>query len=92
MEAQKSRKSDETLQLLTVSVEPADLNYSRTSTEFRNINAYLRKPSSLTAAAGAAGPASENTSTNRLPALAGAALTGAEERRPRRSADGEGVD
>lgn len=75
------------------SVERSVLNYSRTFTVFvTNIHAYLRKPSSLTAAAGAAGPASENTSTNRLPALGGAALTEAEERRPRRSAEGEGVD
>lgn len=53
---------------------------------------HLRKPSSFTAADGAAGPASENTSTNRLPALAGAAPMGAAERIPRRSADGDGVD
>lgn len=53
---------------------------------------YLKKPSSFTAAEGAAGPASENTSTNRLPALVGAALAGAAERIPRRSADGDGVD
>ena len=54
--------------------------------------AHLRNPSSFTAAEGAPAPDSENTSTNRLPALGGAALTGAAERRPRRSADGEGVD
>lgn len=53
---------------------------------------YLRKPSSFTAAEGATGPASENTSTNRLPVLAGAAPIGAAERIPRRSADGDGVD
>lgn len=53
---------------------------------------YLRKPSSFTAAEGAAGPASENTSTNKLPALVGAAPMGAAERIPRRSADGDGVD
>lgn len=54
--------------------------------------AHLRKPSSLTAAEDAAGPASENTSTSKLPTLAGAALTGAAGRIPSRSADGEGVD
>jgi len=53
---------------------------------------HLRKPSSFTAAEGAAGPASENTSTSRLPVLLGAAPTGAAERIPRRSADGDGVD
>lgn len=53
---------------------------------------YLRKPSSFTAADDAVGAASENTSTNRLPALAEAPLMGAAERIPRRSADGEGVD
>lgn len=53
---------------------------------------HLKKPSSLTAAEGAAGPASEKTSTNKLPALAGAAPTGAAERIPSRSADGDGVD
>ncbi len=53
---------------------------------------YLRKPSSFTAAEGAAGPASEKTSTNRLPELGGAAPMGAAERIPRRSADGDGVD
>lgn len=53
---------------------------------------HLKKPSSFTAAEGAAGPASENTSTRRLPALAGAAPMGAAERIPRRSADGDGVD
>lgn len=46
----------------------------------------------MTAADGAAGPASENTSTSRLPALAGAAPMGAAERMPRRSAEGDGVD
>lgn len=71
------------------SVERVGLKYSRNTRFVINIYTYLRKPSSLT---GAAGPASENTSTNRLPALGGAALTGAEERRPRRSAEGDGVD
>lgn len=53
---------------------------------------YLRKPSSFTAADDAVGAASENTSTNRLPALVKAPPMGAAERIPRRSADGEGVD
>lgn len=53
---------------------------------------HLRKPSSFTAAEVAAGPASENTSTKRLPVLVGAAPMGAAERIPRRSADGDGVD
>lgn len=53
---------------------------------------HLRKPSSFTAADDAVGAASENTSTNRLPALVEAPLIGAAERIPRRSADGEGVD
>lgn len=53
---------------------------------------HLRKPSSITAAEFAAGPASENTSTNRLPALVGAVPMGTAERIPRRSADGDGVD
>lgn len=52
---------------------------------------HLRKPSSLTAGDDAAGAASENTSTKRLPALV-AAAQGAAERIPRRSADGDGVD
>lgn len=46
---------------------------------------YLRKPSSLT-------PASEKTSTNKLPALGAAAVTGGPVRSPNRSADGDGVD
>lgn len=53
---------------------------------------HLKKPSSLTAADDAVGAASENTSTNRLPALVEAPPMGAAERIPRRSADGEGVD
>lgn len=45
----------------------------------------------MTPALGAAGP-SENTSTNRLPALGAAEPGAGAERRPSRSADGEGVD
>lgn len=87
--------------------EPVSLNLSSSSmvaahtgrwlmaestSAYQNKTVHLRKPSSFTAAEGAAGPASENTSTNRLPALAGAAPMGAAERIPRRSADGDGVD
>lgn len=53
---------------------------------------HLRKPSSFTAADDAVGAASENTSTNRLPALVEAPPMGTVERIPSRSADGEGVD
>lgn len=53
---------------------------------------YLRKPSSFTAVDDVVGAASENTSTNRLPALVEVPPMGAAERIPRRSADGEGVD
>lgn len=58
----------------------------------QDINYHLRKPSSFTEVEAAAGPASENTSTKRLPALVEEAPIGAAERIPRRSADGEGVD
>lgn len=53
---------------------------------------HLRKPSSFTAVDDTVGAASENTSTNRLPAVLEAPPMGAAERMPRRSADGEGVD
>lgn len=71
---------------------PVRLDFGFPTAAHEELTFYLRKPSSFTAAEGAAGPASENTSTNRLPALVGAAPTGAAERIPSRSADGDGVD
>lgn len=61
-------------------------------TSIHGMNFHLRKPSSFTLAEAVAGPPSENTSTNRLPALGAAEPTGAAERRPSKSAEGEGVD
>lgn len=77
--------------LMTVAAAHIGLS-ANSPTVNKQVNSYLRKPSSLTAAEDAAGPASEKTSTSRLPALGGAVLTGAVERMPSRSADGDGVD